>query len=156
EREMSIQICDQLMLNCNELVPATVLFYAPPYYPAINSTENDLVQEKIKLAQEKLNKQFGILANPVNYFNGISDSSYVNYNPNDSGWHSYKYNTPVWGNVYSIPFEEMQRLQAPVINVGPLGKDAHKLSERLHMRSAFEYTPYVLQEIILSLFSAKV
>ena len=34
EREMSIQICDQLMLHCQELAPATIIFFAPPYYPA--------------------------------------------------------------------------------------------------------------------------
>ncbi|MEI3613429.1 M20/M25/M40 family metallo-hydrolase [Pseudogracilibacillus sp. SO30301A] len=40
DREMSIQITDTLMLHCSELAPATVLFFAPPYYPAVNSSEN--------------------------------------------------------------------------------------------------------------------
>lgn len=155
EREMSIQICDTLMLHCPELAPATVLFFAPPYYPAVNSTENELVQEKIKLTQEVLTEEFGVKAKQIHYFNGISDLSYVNYNVADSGWQAYRNNTPVFGDVYSIPFEEMQTLQSPVINIGPFGKDPHKLTERLHKNSAFVYTPHVLKEVISSLSQKK-
>lgn len=49
--------------------------------------------------------------------------------------------------------EEMQTLQSTVINIGPFGKDTHKLLERLHKNGAFVYTPYVLEEVIYSLFS---
>lgn len=152
EREMSIQICDQFLLNCQELAPATVVFFAPPYYPAINSSENRLVQEKIQLTQDILKKQFDVDAKQVHYFNGISDLSYVNYDEHDEGWKSYQHNTPVWGDVYSIPFTGMQQLQAPVINIGPFGKDAHKLTERLHKQSAFVYTPYALRQVIETMF----
>src|SRR5690625_557278 len=145
-----------LMMHCLELAPTTVLFFAPPYYPAVNSTENELVQEKIKFTQETLSEKFGVHAEQVHYFNGISDLSYVNYSASDSGWQAYRNNTPVWGSVYSIPFEEMQTLQSPVINIGPFGKDAHKLTERLHKKSAFIYTPYVLKEVISSLFTKEV
>lgn len=152
EREMSIQICDQLMLHCQELAPATIIFFAPPYYPAINSTEDLLVQELIELTQRTLLEEFNVEAKQVHYFNGISDLSYVNYDKHDSGWKAYMNNTPVWGDVYSIPFEGMQKLQAPVLNIGPFGKDAHKLTERLHKKSAFVYTPYVLQKVIEKLY----
>lgn len=152
EREMSIQICDQLMLNCQELAPATIVFFAPPYYPAINSTEDLLVQELIDFTQRTLLEGFNVEAKQVHYFNGISDLSYVNYDKHDSGWKAYMNNTPVWGDVYRIPFEDMQKLQAPVLNIGPFGKDAHKLTERLHKESAFIYTPHVLQKVIEKLY----
>lgn len=152
EREMSIQICDDLMLHCQELAPATIIFFAPPYYPAINSTENALVQEKIQLSQKLFKEKFDVEAKQVHYFNGISDLSYVNYDEHDEGWKAYQDNTPVWGDIYSIPFEGMQKLQAPVINIGPFGKNAHKFTERLHKQSAFVYTPYVLGKVIESMF----
>lgn len=152
ERKMSMRICDNLMAHCQELAPLTILFYAPPYYPAINSSDNELVQEKIALTQQLLKNQFNIEAHQVHYFNGISDLSYVNYDARDSGWHAFKDNTPVWGDTYSIPFNKMQELQAPVLNVGPFGKDAHKLTERLHKNSAFKYTPFVLDKLIESMF----
>ena len=152
ERKMSMLISDRLLLHCQELTPAVVLFYAPPYYPAINSSNNELVQEKIALAQKVLREQFQVEAKQVHYFNGISDLSYVNYDAEDSGWQSYQHNTPVWGEIYSIPFTDMQQLQAPVLNIGPFGKDAHKLTERLHKKSAFLYTPHVLTKVIESMF----
>jgi Arginine degradation protein (predicted deacylase) len=87
------------------------------------------------------------------YFNGISDLSYVNYNPEDKGWQSFKNNAPLWGETYSIPFEAMQQLSAPVMNIGPYGKDAHKMTERLHKKNAFEMMPAVLRKIINKVFN---
>lgn len=155
EREKSVHFSDLLMLNCPELAPATILFYAPPYYPAVNSTENELVQDTIDFTINSLAEEFDVKAKQVHYFNGISDLSYVNYNVDDIGWTSYRNNTPVWGSVYSIPFEDMQTLQSPVINIGPFGKDAHKLTERLHKESAFVQTPYVLRKVIKKLTKKK-
>ncbi len=153
EREKSVKLTDQLMVNCPELAPATVLFYAPPYYPAVNSSENELVDEVINFAIDTLNKKFDVETKQIHYFNGISDLSYVNYKSTDFGWKAYEKNTPVWGETYQIPFEAMQKLQAPILNIGPFGKDAHKLTERLHIESAFVQTPYLLKEVIKSLFS---
>lgn len=152
ERDQAIQICDQLLLHCSELAPATILFFAPPYYPAVNSSENTFIQEKVALAKATLADTYKVTAKQIHYFNGICDLSYVNYDANDQGWHVYQQNTPVWGESYDIPFTDMQQLQAPVLNIGPFGKDAHKISERLHKKSAFIYTPHVLETVIKSMF----
>ncbi len=37
ERKMTLLIADKLMEYCQELAPATVLMFAPPYMPAVNS-----------------------------------------------------------------------------------------------------------------------
>lgn len=152
EREKSIRIVDALMLHCQELAPAMILFFAPPYYPAVNSSNNKFIQEKVRFIQEVANDHFDLKVNQIHYFNGISDLSYVNYDEHDQGWQSYVINTPAWGEVYNIPFAAMQQLQAPVLNVGPFGKDAHKLTERLHQESAFIQTPWILEKLIQSLF----
>jgi arginine utilization protein RocB len=44
-------------------------------------------------------------------------------------------------------------LQAPVLNIGPFGKDAHKLTERLHKESAFVHTPFALKVVVESMFA---
>lgn len=151
-REKSIRIVDALMLQCQQLAPAIVLFFAPPYYPAVNSSTNALIKEKVAFLQSEAADQFNLRLNQVHYFNGISDSSYVNYDEHDSGWKKYVKNTPVWGTEYNIPFAAMQQLHAPVMNVGPFGKDAHKVTERLHVRSAFIETPWLLEKLIRSFF----
>ena len=149
-REKAIKIVDRLMDAAKELAPATVLFLAPSYYPAVNSSDDPELQQKIKYIQEIFKSEHDVDAKQVHYFNGISDLSYVNYTGSEDGWLSFKENLPVWGEPYSIPFEEMQNLKAPVLNVGPYGKDAHKMTERLHKDSAFIYTPDVLRKLVKS------
>lgn len=152
EREKAIRLVDHLMLQCQELAPAIVLFFAPPYYPAVNSSHDELIQEKVEYIQRLAEEKFALVIQQIHYFNGISDLSYVNYDEHDQGWKSYVNNSPVWGETYNIPFAAMQELQAPVLNIGPFGKDAHKLTERLHEESAFIQTPWLLDKLIRSFF----
>jgi len=149
-REKAIKIVDRLMDAAKELAPATVLFLAPSYYPAVNASDDPVLQQKIKYIQEIFKAEHDVDAKQVHYFNGISDLSYVNYTGSEDGWLSFKENLPVWGEPYTIPFKEMQNLKAPVLNVGPYGKDAHKMTERLHKDSAFIYTPDILRKLIKS------
>jgi arginine utilization protein RocB len=148
DREKSLRIADSLMIECQELAPAIVLIYAPPYYPAVNSSDDDLVKSCVEYIKEKGQEKFHLPVKQVHYFNGISDLSYVNYQDEGEGWTAFKANTPVWGSSYCIPFDAMAQLSAPVLNVGPFGKDAHKRTERLHMKSAFEEVPSLVEEMI--------
>ncbi|MFM9535059.1 amino acid degradation protein, partial [Lysinibacillus sp. IITD104] len=70
DREKSIRIVDQLMIRCQELAPATVLLYAPPYYPAINSSNHPLVKQSIELMKQTA-QTFDIEVEQIHYFNGI-------------------------------------------------------------------------------------
>lgn len=150
DREKSLRIVDSLMIQCQELAPATVLLYAPPYYPAINSSNDQLVKDSIEL-MKKVAKTFDNTVKQVHYFNGICDLSYVNYEDDSNGWAAFESNTPVWGDTYSIPFKEMSELRAPVLNVGPFGKDAHQRTERLHVDSAFVEMPVMIEALMKSL-----
>ncbi|WP_237150103.1 M20/M25/M40 family metallo-hydrolase [Planococcus kocurii] len=150
EREKSLRIADKLMIQCHELAPAIILLFAPPYYPAVNSSEDPFIMECIATVKRTAAEN-GVEVDQVHYFNGLCDLSYVNYSDPGNGWSSYECNTPVWGKTYSIPFADMLELQAPVLNVGPFGKDAHQYTERLHMDSAFVHTPHMLESLMKSL-----
>ncbi|ETP67780.1 M20/M25/M40 family metallo-hydrolase [Planococcus glaciei] len=150
-RDKSMRIVDILLINCQELTPATVLLYAPPYYPAVNSSEDELVKRCLQQVTANAEEKFGLKLQQIHYFNGISDLSYVNYTDQNGGWMTYEKNTPVYGDQYSIPFQAMKHLKAPVFNVGPFGKDAHKRTERLHIKNTFEKMPILLEEMILSI-----
>ncbi|AQQ54254.1 M20/M25/M40 family metallo-hydrolase [Planococcus lenghuensis] len=147
-REKSMHITDVLLINCQELTPAIVLLFAPPFYPPVNSTGDPLVQACVEQITENARSKFGLAITQAHYFNGMSDLSYVNYGDRGDGWIVYENNTPIYGDDYSIPFETMKRLNAPVMNVGPFGKDAHKRSERLHKRNAFDEMPVLLEDMI--------
>ncbi|HLR65751.1 MAG TPA: M20/M25/M40 family metallo-hydrolase [Virgibacillus sp.] len=152
EREKSLRITDQLMIQCQELAPAIIILYAPPYYPAVNSSTNQLTETCIEFVKEMAMHRFRLPIERIHYFNGICDLSYVNYSDLNEGWISFEENTPVWGESYTIPFQEMKQLNAPVLNIGPFGKDAHKRTERLHIKNAFEETPEILDELIERLY----
>lgn len=151
DREKSLRIVDSLMIHCQELAPATVLLYAPPYYPAVNTSNDPLVIKSVEL-MKKTALDFDNKIDQIHYFNGICDLSYVNYDDNANGWAAFERNTPVWGDTYSIPFADMAKLKAPVLNVGPFGKDAHQRTERLHVDSAFVEMPVMLETLIKSMY----
>ncbi|MGI2327702.1 M20/M25/M40 family metallo-hydrolase [Planococcus sp. YIM B11945] len=150
-RDKSLHIANDLLVNCQELTPAVVTMFAPPYYPAVNSSEDELVQACVKNVTENAMNKFGLEIEQVHFFNGISDLSYVNYNDENESFTVYENNTPIYGDTYSIPFEAMKQLNAPVLNVGPFGKDPHKRTERLHIKNTFEEMPVLLEDMILSI-----
>lgn len=154
DREKSLRIVDTLMIQCQELAPATILLYAPPYYPAVNTSNDPLIIESVEL-MKKVAGTFNTEVSQIHYFNGICDLSYVNYEDDSNGWTAFERNTPVWGDTYSIPFDDMNQLKAPVFNVGPFGKDAHQRTERLHIENAFVQMPVMLETLIKSMYAVK-
>ncbi|WP_342542057.1 M20/M25/M40 family metallo-hydrolase [Paenisporosarcina sp. FSL H8-0542] len=156
DREKSFRIVDTLMIQCQELAPAIVLLFAPPYYPAVNTSDDPLVEECMEFIKELGKSEFNLAIEQIHYFNGISDLSYVNYEDTNGGWQVFEANTPVWGDTYSIPFNEMRNLKAPVLNVGPFGKDAHKRTERLHIQSAFVELPQLLENLVKKVLLEKI
>ncbi|CAD2076090.1 M20/M25/M40 family metallo-hydrolase [Phocicoccus pinnipedialis] len=143
----SVQIVDDLMTVMRSIGPAVITFYTPPYYPAANSSDDlDVklaVSEVIRSASE-----LGRISEEVRYFNGICDLSYVQYTSNNLSDAVYEENTPSFGRSYSIPFDSIREISAPIINIGPIGKDAHKVSERVLKKSAFSELPYILESVI--------
>ncbi|KIX91772.1 arginine utilization protein RocB [Staphylococcus microti] len=144
----SIAIVDALTQQCRGLGPTVVTFFAPPYYPATNASYHPLTEALSATINETSQKHFGRTSKRIHYFNGISDLSYVALSPNGSGFEAYEQQTPVFNQTYTIPFEAIEKIQAPMLNCGPIGKDAHKVTERIHTKSAFEELPILLTTII--------
>src|SRR5699024_8475800 len=42
DREKSVKLCDLYMSYCPELAPATIIFFTPPYYPAVTTAQHSL------------------------------------------------------------------------------------------------------------------
>ena len=85
---------------------------------------------------------------PVGYFNGISDLSYAALQASIEDMETFNANLPGDNELYDIPFRDIAKFNAPVLNIGPIGKDAHKRSERLHLPFAFSELPDLLRHII--------
>ncbi|UXV31493.1 M20/M25/M40 family metallo-hydrolase [Mammaliicoccus sciuri] len=148
ERAQSIEITDRFMHMLKGLGPSVVTFFAPPYYPAAHSSEDPFIDEIVQTVSETSLKQFDRVSKRQYFFNGISDLSYAKYRQDDLGFESYIEQTPVFNQSYFIPFKDIQEISAPVINIGPIGKDAHQVTERINMKSAFEEIPTIIEQVI--------
>jgi len=137
DREVTIELVDQLAVLCKELSPMIVLFYAPPFYPAIHSGNHPLIRQTAEELEAYAAQRHGIRLQRQAYFGGISDLSYCGLQYPASSMQPLVANMPLWERGYSIPLQELEAFQVPVLNVGPVGRDAHKWTERLDVEFAF-------------------
>lgn len=152
DREQSILLADKLALLCKELAPMIVPFYAPPYYPAVCSTEEKKIQEWMPEFIHLVKSTYDIDLIQQNYFPGLCDLSYIGVQP-DGDLQDLLQNMPLWQNGYELPLNKCQPLDIPVMNIGPFGKDAHKMTERLHVRYSLESLPQMLEWTIHRIFT---
>jgi arginine utilization protein RocB len=58
----------------------------------------------------------------------------------------------LWGDVYSIPFDDLDEISMPVMNVGPWGRDIHKYTERVFREDLINRAPdlmaFAIEEIL--------
>ncbi len=148
DRAQSIEITDRFMHMLKELGPSVITFFAPPYYPAAHSSEDSFIDEIVETVSEVSLSQFNRVSQRQYFFNGISDLSYAKYRQDDLGFESYIEQTPVFNESYFIPFNDIKEISAPVINIGPIGKDAHQVTERINMKSAFEEIPTIIEQVV--------
>ena len=83
----------------------------------------------------------------------ISDLSYAAAPTDPDVIEKYQKNTPGYGKdgIYYLPLEMMQALDLPVTDIGTVGKDAHKFTERIDPRFTFQYTPELIYQTIRNL-----
>ena len=59
---------------------------------------------------------------------------------------------PLFGQIYDIPVSAIEQISMPCINIGPWGKDFHKLTERVLKQDLYERTPRIIQHAIHLVF----
>ncbi|MGG5254090.1 M20/M25/M40 family metallo-hydrolase [Neobacillus sp. SM06] len=151
DRERSILLVDQLAQQCKELSPMIVLFFAPPYYPAVCSSKNETVTRLVPKLIDYAKNQHDLELVQQNYFSGLSDLSYIGPSGKDD-IQILSSCMPLWNKGYHIPSDLLNHFQIPVLNLGPWGKDPHKMSERLHIQYSFDKTRDMLEFTVKQLF----
>ena len=162
--EASVNLLELALAHSGITTPLVVLALAPPYYPSVSShrmrvrMERDpgadpdspflalahLAEDLCRFAKAAWDQPYAVLE----YFNGLSDLSYAIYQFDAAVMAATRAVMPLWGESYSIPFEEIQELSLPVINIGPWGKDFHKYTERVYLPDLCRCTPALIQEAI--------
>jgi arginine utilization protein RocB len=132
--------------------PILVIGLSPPYYPHVANREIQGLDHKIKQLSHTIHEfTMAQWQQPYlckSYYTGISDLSYSSLSDTVDLTGSVAANMPLWGNTYQIPFDDIREISMPCINIGPWGKDFHKISERVLIRDLYQRTPGIMDFVI--------
>ncbi len=134
--------------------PAVIVGLVPPYYPSVSYHDRPDFESAVTglaigldhFSQARFGQEYELEA----YFTGISDLSYSSLGAGGATDMEavIARQMPLYGPSYSIPFLDIERSAMPCINIGPWGKDFHKLSERVLKEDLFIRTPAMLLHAI--------
>ncbi|WP_181350017.1 M20/M25/M40 family metallo-hydrolase [Thalassobacillus sp. CUG 92003] len=148
DRDFSTRLIYNLASLCKDLTPMIVLFYSPPFYPAVSSDHDPFIQAAVNKATSYAKQTYGLDLTKVEYFTGLSDLSFIGPSSSRSSVNDLVKQMPIQGKGYQLPVEVMDTLNVPIINVGPLGKDPHQWTERVELTYSFAQLPDILTDLL--------
>ena len=156
-RDRSIAELERIVQASGINGPAVVLGFLPPFYPSRRNTRNTSRELGcVKAAQTAVDRAkargFGVDVREI--FEGIMDLSYLGFQGSREDLDPLRRNMPLWGKEYEIPLDDLCRLDIPGINIGPIGKDAHKDTERLYLPYSLDVLPGVLAAALETIASS--
>ena len=138
----------------DDLMPRIVYGLIPPYYPNVANLFIEDLDPGVAELSEKLNEftqsEFKQKYDKEHFYTGISDLSYTNIDHYDSEniYSALKESMPLLGHVYDVPINIIEKISMPCINIGPWGKDLHKLTERANKEDLFVRTPRIIHKAV--------
>ncbi|MCG8511928.1 MAG: hypothetical protein MI741_22150, partial [Rhodospirillales bacterium] len=155
--EACFSMVEFCLSNLSDNRPLMVIGISPPYYPHVCNDKVEDLSPDIRDLASWVNRysmeEWKMPYAAKKYFTGISDMSYA-YPPGDrEEFETVVRNMPLWGPVYTIPFDAMSRIHMPCVNIGPWGKDLHKLTERVNKTDLYKRTPRILYRLVRRLLN---
>jgi arginine utilization protein RocB len=139
----------------NDISPRVVIGLAPPYYPNVSNLYIENISDKARNISDQIKtyslEHFNQSYSKEYFFTGISDLSYTSLKNSKAIVQALEGSMPLFGSLYSIPLEEIESLSMPCLNVGPWGKDFHKLTERVLKEDLLHRSPALLNFAISKL-----
>ncbi len=143
----------------DDILPRIVYGLIPPYYPNVANLYFEDLDPSVKNLSSKLNefteREFNQTYTTEYFYTGISDLSYTSIQHSDEVLHALEESMPLLGNFYDIPVDLIEKISMPCINIGPWGKDLHKMTERVSKEDLFIRTPKIINEAISLILSNK-
>lgn len=155
ERVYALKMVEAVHSMWSDKDPVVIAYFSPPYYPHIYvKGESELEKKLLDVVNkviESTESKYDIKMKK--FYPYISDLSYAAAPREKNAIESLKNNMPGFGVKYNLPIEDMQRLNLPVVNIGPFGKDAHKFTERLEEDYSFNVAPKLVYNTIMGLLN---
>ncbi len=136
ERDLCIETASYLLDLSGEKGPLILVGFLPPFYPPRLNRSESAGERALLRAVERLKeagKPYGLSISRIDVFQGIMDLSYLGFQGAPSELDALAENMPLWGRGYRFPLNELKKLDVPIANFGPIGKDDHKNAERIHL-----------------------
>jgi arginine utilization protein RocB len=159
ERSRGIEVLEAVAEAAGLRGPAVVVGFLPPYYPHRGNRGRSGAERRVRAVADRLIRfardRHGERLGTIEYFGGITDLSYMGFQGDPTELEALGENLPGWGTLYSLPTEDLLKLDVPVLNVGPAGRDAHKETERLELGYSLRVAPALLDEAIRAFAEAE-
>ncbi|MGJ7910391.1 M20/M25/M40 family metallo-hydrolase [Neobacillus sp. LXY-1] len=157
-----LELQDRGMKLINHLVditglngPTVIIGFLPPYCPSGFNERIAANEIKIVRAAERIvelaHSQYNMSISIGEVYEGISDLSEFGFKGTKEDMEVLSSNFAGWGVDFVYPFEQSSFLNIPIVNLGPIGKDAHKKIERLYLPYTLNTLPNLLKELINNL-----
>ncbi|MBQ2161006.1 MAG: M20/M25/M40 family metallo-hydrolase, partial [Firmicutes bacterium] len=151
--ECNFELVEKVFEYVDDLSPRVIYGLVPPYYPNVSNYFYEGLGERKEitpLLNEFTMKEFGEKYTNEYFFTGICDLSFSGFSGGSSEnvTAALKEYMPLFGKYYDIPFDALEKISMPCINIGPWGKDFHKLTERVLKRDLYERTPRKLDHAV--------
>lgn len=151
DQAFSLAIVQEVHKHYSDQNSKIIVYFAPPYYPHINVKKEDphggALLTAVTQAVEKAQSLFKYPIVVRNFYPYISDLSYCSI-PKQEIFSRLTDNMPAWLRRYTLPASAIESISMPVVNIGPYGKDAHKLSERLCLSYSLDAMPVILKQTL--------
>lgn len=155
--EGNFRLIDTIYDYVEDISPRVVYGLLPPYYPNVSNLyfadaapETDGLTEAL---QAFAMEAFGEKYTREYFFTGLCDLSYINIDDPAAQRSSIASSMPLFGDWYDIPFEDIKEISMAGINIGPWGKDFHKITERVRKEDLYVRTPAILDKAIRTLLA---
>ncbi|MCS5420645.1 MULTISPECIES: M20/M25/M40 family metallo-hydrolase [Psychrilyobacter] len=153
ERDFGLKIIEKVQSLWSDKDPVVILYYSPPYYPHIyvnGSNDKEIaLLESVSKAVESHDHGYNVINKK--FYPYISDLSFVSAPQDEKILDTLTLNMPAFGSKYNLPIKDMQKLNLPVVNIGPFGKDAHQYTERIERKYSFDVAPKFVYETLKNL-----
>lgn len=135
-----------------DLSPRVVYGLIPPYYPNVSNLYFENLDPGIASLAERLDEYaqetYGQRYTKEYFYTGISDLSYTSIKNGRKTLEALESAMPLFGSFYRIPVEAMEEIAMPCMNIGPWGKDFHKITERVCKEDLYERTPRIINKAV--------
>ena len=150
-QQITVDTVKRVLTWYNRKEALVILAIAPPYYPSMSCrhlTDGKLNLEDLIASYQTYLTERGQTLQLEEFFMGICDTSYCALDKPVSQYQDLLQSLALPEDLYQIDFEAIRQIQVPAINLGPWGKDLHKITERVYLPDMLETIPQFLLSLL--------